>query len=1173
MLNIKKLLSKSLFLILLFSLSFSLLIIERENNNNQNEHQDYINIQNIINSQFSNIELTGEKYIFYKNKLINWSNYNIPISNTFDSLYLNNFAFLGNGYYIMSNKKIDDSTILFIKLIKHENKINNKYLNNDFNSEYKLNNVKGLKISNEINSYPIYIKNKIEFYLDFTEYTPRSDSFISYISSALFLFFFFILSSLFFLFNEFRNSYLKLILFLFLIIVKQLLSYYSFPSVVYNSILFSPFIYAGSNFLSSLGELIVFLIILKCFISSLDFNIINSKLKILLLFLIIPINILNVFFIQDILIHSNVSISFQGIINFDPIVYIFHFVLIFGQYIFLNLIFKLINLEYDKKYLLLKFGIIIISSLLVLFFIKIDINFYSKIFVTLLLLSIHIMLSINYKFRNTDKRIISIIILIIIHSLFVGIFVFNYNEEDKKQRVEYSLKRLSQNEDPETEFLLMNLEKVITKDSIIKVLIIENKYSEIEDYVKKKYLKPLINNYHIGVIACDNNESIILSFNNTKYNCRNYFVTRISNAKKILGSNNIYNEGHFTGENGYISLFSLANNKDSVSLFIDCIRKRKSNEMGYPDLLIDEKNIDYFQYELKEYSQFINDKSVFQYGNSSYPDISKYKPNYWYKYNQKDLFILQDKNNEIKWVALIKSAGLIDFLSFTSYMFFLSVILIGLVMLIFQPKKLSKYSQLNISTNIEITIIGIFILSFFVFGSISLKYYSQMNLDSNKDVLLEKTQSISFEIEKRFKEVSKSDEDFEIGLNEISNAYLTDINLYDTNGYLINSSRSGIFDNKLISELINPKAFEEIKANRTPIYLFNENIGERDYLASYMPIRNYNDKTIAYLHIPFIIQQNNLEQKVNQFITGYSNLFILWIIMSILIAFLLSKFITSPLRRIKEMINRINLKDKNEKININRNDELGDLISSYNVMVDKLEESAKELQKSEREHAWRELAKQVAHDIKNPLTPMKLSLQQLQRLQKKDIALFHERFEQISNSLIDQISTLSEIANEFSDYSKSNISKGQVSELNECISHVVDIYKTKDKINISIIKNTDKECYVASDKQQIIRIFNNLIKNSIQAIESDSIGIIQISISQENYYYLIRIKDNGIGISLENQKMIFSNEFTTKRDGTGIGLSIVKSLVESIGGNIDFKSQENIGTEFIISIPKANLPN
>lgn len=1158
----------SLFFVLTFF--FALFIIEKINNKQNNEYEVYTNIQNKIKTQYSNIHSIGDCFIFQNNKLVYWSNQNIPISKTFDSIYLNNFSFIGNGYYIMSNKKINDSIILYAKLLKHENRINNKYLNSDFEKEYKTNQIKGLKITQDTTSYPIYLKNKIEFYLDFSESNLKSDSISSYISCILFFGIFFLLTYLLFSHKAFRNYYLKFSLFLFLILIKQLLNYYSIPNIVYNSILFSPFIYAGSSFLSSLGEIIVFLLIINGFINSIEFNSINAKIKQSLQLLIIPLNIINVLFIQDILINSNINISIQGIINFEPIVYICHFVLIFSQYIFLFIIAKLLNIYTNKFLTLVSLGVIIASSITVLFFIKIDINIYSKIFVFLTLLSIHSILLVNIRFKKMDKKLISIIILVIIQSIFIGIFVFNYNENDKKQRVENSLKRLSQNEDPETELLLMNLEKEITKDSTIEELIKKNKNSEIEDYLKKKFLKPLNNNYHIGVIACDINESIILSPNNTKHNCRNYFLSRISNAQKIDESENIFSEGKIFGENGYISLFNLVNNKDSVYLFIDCVRKRKSNEMSYPDLLLDEKNMDYFQYELKDYSQFYNNELVYQYGNSSYPEISKFKPNSWYKYNNKDLYILQDGNTKIKWVALIKSSELIDFLSFTSYMFLLSIIIIGLVMLIVKPKKLSRYSQLNIATNVEITIIGIFILSFFVFGSISLKYYSQMNLASNKDVLLEKTQSISFEIEKYFNEIPNSNEEFEFELNDLSNAYLTDINLYDTNGYLINSSRNGIFDNKLISELINPEAFKVLKTNRTPIYLFNENIGKRDYIASYIPIKNKENKNIAYLHIPFIIQQKNLEQKINQFVTGYSNLFILWIIMSILIAYLLSKFITSPLRKIKELINRINLKDKNEKINIYRNDELGDLIRSYNDMVDKLEESAKELQKSEREHAWRELAKQVAHDIKNPLTPMKLSLQQLQRLQKKDIALFHERFEQVSNSLIDQIATLSDIANEFSDYSKSNKNRRQISELNECISHVVDIYKTKEKIDISIINNSGEMAYVVSDKQQIIRIFNNLIKNSIQAIESDKKGIIQISINQKDQDYLIKIKDNGIGISSENQKMIFSNEFTTKKDGTGIGLSIVKSLIESIGGSIEFNSQENIGTEFIIRIPKLN---
>lgn len=236
-------------------------------------------------------------------------------------------------------------------------------------------------------------------------------------------------------------------------------------------------------------------------------------------------------------------------------------------------------------------------------------------------------------------------------------------------------------------------------------------------------------------------------------------------------------------------------------------------------------------------------------------------------------------------------------------------------------------------------------------------------------------------------------------------------------------------------------------------------------------------------------------------------------------------------------------------------------------MVDKLEESTLLLKKEEREGAWREMAKQVAHDIKNPLTPMKLSIQQLQRLQNTDIVKFHERFQELTPALIEQINVLAQIASEFSDYSKDKISLNETTDIFECIRAAIEVFENQENITINYINESEDTILVLGDKQQYIRIFNNLIKNAVQALYGKEDGMIEIEVSLENEQCRISIKDNGYGISEENQAMVFSSEFTTKVEGSGLGLSIVKSIIEIVGGRIDFVSQQDKGTNFIIHLP------
>ena len=213
------------------------------------------------------------------------------------------------------------------------------------------------------------------------------------------------------------------------------------------------------------------------------------------------------------------------------------------------------------------------------------------------------------------------------------------------------------------------------------------------------------------------------------------------------------------------------------------------------------------------------------------------------------------------------------------------------------------------------------------------------------------------------------------------------------------------------------------------------------------------------------------------------------------------------------------------------------------------------------------MAKQVAHDIKNPLTPMKLSIQQLQRLQSTDIVKFHELFQEVTPALIEQINTLSEIASEFSDYAKDKINLNEITNIDQCLRSTINIYENQDNIKINYSNPFANTIQVIGDKQQYIRIFNNLIKNSVQALHNKEDGLIEIFVEKEDDHCKISIKDNGSGIKTENIDKVFSTEFTTKTDGSGLGLSIVKSIIEMIGGEIDFISQENKGTTFKVYLP------
>jgi nitrogen fixation/metabolism regulation signal transduction histidine kinase len=283
----------------------------------------------------------------------------------------------------------------------------------------------------------------------------------------------------------------------------------------------------------------------------------------------------------------------------------------------------------------------------------------------------------------------------------------------------------------------------------------------------------------------------------------------------------------------------------------------------------------------------------------------------------------------------------------------------------------------------------------------------------------------------------------------------------------------------------------------------------------------------------------------------------------------MSNWVTKPLRFLQTNLSLIQFGKKNQIINYDKNDEIGVLIREYNTKLVELEQTADQLAKSERESAWRDMAKQVAHEIKNPLTPMKLSIQQMMRVFEKENPAAKEKVDRLANSLIEQIDGLTRIANEFSNFAKMPSPVLENMELIEIIRNVISIFE-QEGVTIQF-DSTISSLTIVADKDQIIRAINNLLQNSIQAFDSKVDGVIEIKLEVEYEFCKITISDNGKGIPEDRQNKVFVPYFTTKSTGTGIGLSITKQIIENHNGKIYFESKENIGTSFYLELPLPEL--
>jgi len=368
---------------------------------------------------------------------------------------------------------------------------------------------------------------------------------------------------------------------------------------------------------------------------------------------------------------------------------------------------------------------------------------------------------------------------------------------------------------------------------------------------------------------------------------------------------------------------------------------------------------------------------------------------------------------------------------------------------------------------------------------------------------------------------------------------------------------------------MNPEAYKQMRINEKVRYIHQENIGSLEYTSAYALFRDADNKKIAYINLPYFTKPGALQKEISNLIVTVINLYVVLFIISAIVAFFMANKITQPLRMLQNKFMGVELGKQMEQINYSKKDEVGALVTEYNNMVVKLAENIELLAKTERESAWREMAKQVAHEIKNPLTPMKLSVQFLQRSWTDNDENFEKKLEKYTQALIDQINTLSNIANEFSSFAKMPKPHNELVNLVQKLENTINLFSHTDNVELGADLGNYETLNILADKEQISRVFNNLIKNAIQAIPSDRKGQIFVSLTASEGMVLVKIKDNGGGISEEQKDKLFIPNFTTKSTGMGMGLPIVKQIIESADGKIWFESELNVGTEFYIELPVA----
>lgn len=535
-------------------------------------------------------------------------------------------------------------------------------------------------------------------------------------------------------------------------------------------------------------------------------------------------------------------------------------------------------------------------------------------------------------------------------------------------------------------------------------------------------------------------------------------------------------------------------------------------------------------------------------------------------------FVTSEGADGIRIINYKRISSLIKPISLFSYMFSIlgmMIILIGLINskwnFLSDPLDIQLYTKDSLRTKIQLVIIVLIVFSFLIIGLMTGYYFNNLleNNESkyNKDQIIRVLNSVQSHVSNAVDEESKIIV-LSQSLNKITDIHGQEIALYSRSGALIHFT-------DIEEEML------RLPSEFTDIELQTRDIEFEGIPKTIVPLSMNSKSPYAYITISFPESPRSYSS-ILDFISTILNVYVFLFLIAGAIALAIANSITRPLSIIASKLKEFKLGSSNEPLKYEDNDEIGQLINEYNNLIVQVQNSADIIAKTERDMAWREMAKQVAHEIKNPLTPMKLSIQYLDKMVKTNPDRARDITEKVASTLVNQIDALSNIANEFSNYATMPKANNEKIILNEIVEAVHDLFRKRDDMEISMSEPIE-DLFVFVDRNQLIRILNNLVKNAIQAIPDDRRGRIDIALNRKGQTAVISVKDNGSGIPDFMKQKVFTPNFTTKNSGTGLGLAISANMIDSMNGKIYFDTLVNEGTTFYVEIPmmreEKNVPS
>ncbi len=1140
-------------------------------------------------------------FVFNNDSLIYWNSNEVILPDHFPGMYHGkNFAsHLKNGWYGFTGIKKGPYLVLGSYRVKSEFPFQNEFIQNRFSSWLGF--PDQVSVNKKAGQHEIFsADNTWLFSLSFDNYLANRESqsgviFLLFILGSLSLFYFlFRVYAGLHCFRE-RENLLVICFAVTIVVLRVVQGYFRFPAEIYQSELFGPAWYSSSAFLPSLGDftlnaIMLLLISLLFYRKSPSVNraAITSIPPFISNFIILLILVLFFqavgYFIADLVINSSIALNLQ---NISALTYESGFGLFIIAVLLISL--WLITTKAFEKIIFAERQAVwypvcaMLAAGLYTFVCRMA-NWNSNHAVTLFFL---VYTGLFWYLVTRNKRLFSIqamLYLLIFYAVFATFLLNTAHREKEAEEMNLLAIKLASRRNPVTEVLYEQVERRLQGDTVVEQWTTQGSdkhlFSEdsLADYLETHYFKDYWKRYQVQVTFCDPKKNLRIQPQGYLVNCNTYFRGIVASYGEATTLPNLFFLDYGLEKEFYLACISHKpfgfDSAAQPAIFIEFSLKNAYPDPGYPGLLMDKSRMEVPSLSDYSYGLYQNGTLVRSVGAHGYKvSIAQYKGlltgvpfftedhmvHFQYRINASDLLLIS--KNEDSFLLLASPF---------SYLFILfSVIVLVVAGAVSFPENFSMVKP-SLRTRLQLSLIGILVLTMFAVGILQVNNIIRINAKKNADNLKEKAYSVVVEVQHKYGAFGELQDPAHGELNDflvkLSNVFFTDINVFNENGILTASSRPQIFEEGLLSDRMDAQAYIKMVIEKNSIFMHNETIGSMQFSSAYLPYYGDHNQLLGFVNLPYFAKQGEAKKEVSSFLVTFINVYILLILFGMFIIILISNYITAPLAVLAKKMSQLRLGQVNEKIPWHQKDEIGKLVSEYNRMIDELAGSAERLAKSERESAWREMARQVAHEIKNPLTPMKLSAQHLEKAWNEKAPDWDKRLARFTKTLVEQIDALSVIASDFSDFAKMPEIVFTRVDMEEVIRFVLSLYLDSSPITFLFHSEISEPCILA-DRSQIIRLLTNLLNNAVQAIDVAADGKVVVSLERENKDIVVRVSDNGCGISADRTDRIFRPDFTTKTSGMGLGLAISKGIVDAMNGTISFTSEEQKGTTFTIKFP------